>query len=132
MNSIQLLEKNFNDRVPSVHTQIDAPDKPEGLWFLDLNLDGHSVVVTWCCQSEFGVISSEIPEYGVWFHETYETLDDTFKRASDLLKTRTFTHSKSHEAAFLNKSPVNKKRLSEVKNRTTDVSLEQSRAKLGT
>ena len=130
MNAIQMFEKKMNEMMPAAVTRMDAPDNSKDLWFLNLDLDNHDVVVTWSEKGGFGLISREVAEYGIYFDESYERLDDAFERALFLLRTLGRTESED-DTTYLLKSPVMKKRLVEALGRTGGMSLEEVRAKLG-
>jgi hypothetical protein len=76
---------------PEATITLDAPRKRSGEWFLDVNLDGHIVVVHWREKIGFGVSSSMEHGYGEGPDEVYRDDESTYRRVVMLLETRSFT-----------------------------------------
>jgi hypothetical protein len=99
MNPLQQLEKTVKSRHPRANTALDAPQKPNGTWFLDIGLNGHRVVVEWNARHGFGVTAKPKPGYGEGADEVYADVDGATKAVLSLLLSR--GRSKPPEAVRL-------------------------------
>lgn len=89
---MKTLERRFRDRLPAAVTRIDRPQKDTGIWFLDVELDGHQVIVQWQPGRGFGVSSpSSAPGYGEGADEVYGDEETVLERVVSLLLQRQHT-----------------------------------------
>lgn len=89
---IEALERRFRDRLPAAVTRIDRPQKDTGIWFLDVELDGHQVIVQWQQGRGFGVSSpSSAPGYGEGADEVYGDEETAWERVVSRLLQRQHT-----------------------------------------
>lgn len=90
MNPIQRVEHFLKKQFPSAMIALDAPQKANGPWFLDINLDGHSVVVIeWQPKRGFGLKSSLTPAYGDWPDEVFSDHEAVQERVYKILGGKT-------------------------------------------
>lgn len=91
LNPIKLLERQLLARFPEATVSLDAPARPSGTWFLDVNRDGHPVVIAWRDGAGFGVSSSARHGYGEGADEVYQDQEAAYGRVVSLLLSRTHT-----------------------------------------
>ena len=89
-NSITDLQERLKARFPDASFHLNAPDRPNGLWILDVESDGHPVEVEWRPQAGFG-ISSRDAVFGEGPDETAADVDEAFARVRRLILSRTET-----------------------------------------
>lgn len=92
MNPIESLESNLKAKFPEARTKIDRPYKADGVWFLDIRLNGYLVIVQWQEGKDFGVSTVLTPDqseikvsYGEGVDETWETEEVVLNRISTIL-----------------------------------------------
>jgi DNA-binding XRE family transcriptional regulator len=88
MNPIEDLMTKLTRHFPQLSARVDPPAVPDGSWWLDLNLSGHSATAEWRPGRGFGVLSSESDSYGEGPDEIYPDVASTFKRLKALLERR--------------------------------------------
>lgn len=90
-NKIQSLEQKLRKRFSDADISLDSPARKGGEWFLDIENDGHNVVVRWKEGFGFGITCSPQHSYGEGADEVYEELEAAFARIVSLLIARKFT-----------------------------------------
>lgn len=88
---IQELEVQLRARFPDAKIERGVPMNPQGIWFLDVTLDGHWVIIQWQGIHGFGVSCSEVHYYGDGCDEVYQDLEATYARVVCLLLSKTYT-----------------------------------------
>jgi len=88
MNPIEDLKIRLTRQFPQLSARVDPPSDPDGSWWLDLNLAGHSATAEWRPGRGFGILSSESDTYGEGPDEIYPDVLSTFKRLKTLLGRR--------------------------------------------
>lgn len=91
MNPIQSLQQQVLRRFPSARTTLDPAGTPTGPWFLDIELDGHSVAVEWRPHRGFGVTSNTSAGYGEGPDEVYPDLASISHRVIQILLAKVRT-----------------------------------------
>lgn len=84
-NPIELLEHKLRKRFRAAAVSLDRPAKKQGTWFLDIERNGHRVVVQWKEGRGFGVSCSQQHIYGEGADEVYQELEAAFARVVCLL-----------------------------------------------
>lgn len=84
MNPIEKLERAVRRELPEVKSYLDRPRDAAGRWWLDLELDGHSVAVEWRPHKGFGLSTGQAG-YGEGSDEVYPKLEQAVARAIELL-----------------------------------------------
>lgn len=88
------LEQRLRARFPEATTDVDAPDKASGIWFLDVTIGKHKVSVQWQRGGKgFGITSTTEPGYGEGAHEIALGIDAAFDRIVQLLLARSRTRA---------------------------------------
>ena len=82
MNPLEKLQKMAQARFPEADAALDAPDNPEGSWWVDVALGEQAVMVEWRPSRGFGV-SARLDV--VRPDEVFDSLDETFNRVESLL-----------------------------------------------
>lgn len=90
---IESLAQSLNRRFPDAQVVLDRPRKASGVWFLNITLDDHPVVVQWQEGKDFGISSSPKHAYGERADEVYKNDEAAYGRIISLLLSRTFTSS---------------------------------------
>jgi DNA-binding XRE family transcriptional regulator len=85
---IERLKRNLNKRLPEATVELDSPAKETGRWYLDVELDGHGVIVAWSPRHGFGVSSSEEYGYGEGHDEVYRDARKVLPRVIELLQEK--------------------------------------------
>lgn len=88
---IETLEKQLKKRFPAASISLDRPRKQSGIWYLDVELDGHPVVIQWQEGLGFGVSSSPEHAYGEGADEVYPNEEAAYGRVVSLLLSKSFT-----------------------------------------
>ena len=89
---VTVFEQKVHQRFPLATIDVDAPSNPNGLWFIDVNLQGHSIVVQWKELQGFAITTNPSDEaYGERPHETFQDEENAFKRITSLLLGKTNT-----------------------------------------
>jgi hypothetical protein len=88
---IELLETQLRERFPAANISLDPAKGPRGTWFLDIDFEGHFVVIQWRPDAGFGISCSA--EYGIGegADEVYKDLEAAYGRTVSLLLSRTHT-----------------------------------------
>jgi hypothetical protein len=89
MNSIERLRDSVAERFPTANFSLDAPDDPEGFWWLDIYLNDYHVVVEWRPRQGIGVSSPSVDDYGPGADEICESATDAFARIRELVSDQT-------------------------------------------
>ena len=85
MLPIESLEKYLAKQLPQAALTVDKPKEAGGLWFLDVDVDGHKVIVQWQESAGFGVSCSSNHGYGEGPDEFYTNLEAVKHRVLSLL-----------------------------------------------
>lgn len=85
---IETLEKQLKKRFPAASISLDRPRKQSGIWYLDVELDGHPVVIQWQEGLGFGVSSSPEHAYGEGADEVYPNEEAAYGRVVSLLLSK--------------------------------------------
>lgn len=93
MNPIQKVSHLLADRFPEAILELDAADTETGIWYLDVRLEGHAVVVQWNPRSGIGVSTPEAADYGSGPDEVFIDPEAAFARVKTLLISQTKTRS---------------------------------------
>jgi len=88
MNPIEDLMAKLARRFPGLSARVDPPSVPDGSWWLDLDLAGHSATAEWRPGRGFGILSSASDSYGEGPDEIYPDVSSTFKRLQAILERR--------------------------------------------
>lgn len=88
---VESLQRSLKKRFPEAHVALDRPRKASGVWFLDISLNQHSVIVQWQPGKEFGISSWPEKVYGDGADEVYNDEEAAYGRIVSLLLSRTFT-----------------------------------------
>ncbi len=88
MNPIEDLMTKLTRHFPTLSARVDPPSVPDGSWWLDLDLAGHSAAAEWRPGRGFGILSSPSGSYGEGPHEIYPDVASTFKRLQAILERR--------------------------------------------
>lgn len=88
---IQVLEAQLRKRFPAASLALDVAARPNGTSFLDVELDGHQVVIQWRKGAGFGISSSSDHGYGEGADEVYQDVEAAYGRTISLLLSRTHT-----------------------------------------
>jgi hypothetical protein len=91
ISPIQELKRQLRKRFPKAIISLDAPERFSGSWFLDVELDGHLVVIQWKPNAGFGISSSAEHGYGEGPDELYKDVEAVYGRAVSLLLSRCYT-----------------------------------------
>jgi HTH-type transcriptional regulator/antitoxin HipB len=93
MNPIETLKQVVKKSFPAAKCRVDAAENPSGSWFLDVDLDGHALVVEWRPDHLFGLTAGREGVYGEGADETYPDLGSAVRRVLWLLEHRARTSS---------------------------------------
>jgi DNA-binding XRE family transcriptional regulator len=89
MNQIERLHDDLTRQFPDLFMEIDAPDKSEASWFLDLRPPGDvpAVIVEWRPDRGFGIATStpDADDYGSGPDEIYTNEKATLDRVVQLI-----------------------------------------------
>lgn len=88
MNPIEDLVTKLTGHFPTLTARVDPPSVPDGSWWLDLDLAGHSATAEWRPGRGFGILSSPSDTYGEGPDELYPHVASTFKRLQAILEQR--------------------------------------------
>lgn len=88
MNPIEGLMTKLTRHFPTLSARVDPPSVPDGSWWLDLDLAGHSATAEWRPGRGFGILSSASDSYGEGPDEIYPDVSSTFKRLQAILERR--------------------------------------------
>ena len=88
MNPIEDLLDRLTRHFPQLSARVDPPSVPDGSWWLDLDLAGHSATAEWRPGRGFGVLSSASESYGEGPDEIYPDVASTFRRLQAILERR--------------------------------------------
>jgi len=85
-SSIAAIEQKIRKRFPSAAIAVDAPSRPNGLWFIDVNHQGHAISLQWQEGRGFGMTTNPgRGAYGEKAHEVFVDDAGAFKRTVSLL-----------------------------------------------
>jgi hypothetical protein len=85
MTEIESLRTRLLRRFPEAIAEIDPPATTTGSWFLDVVLQGHTVVIEWSRERGFGLATPSEADYGTGPDEVYPELNDAYSRVVELL-----------------------------------------------
>jgi DNA-binding transcriptional regulator YiaG len=88
---IESLQRNLKKRFPDACFSLDRPDNENATWFLDVNQNGHFIVIQWRYDKGFGVSSSSRHAYGEGPDEVYQDKEGAYARTVSLLLSKNFT-----------------------------------------
>jgi len=88
MNPIEDLMTKLARRFPGLSAKVDPPYLPDGSWWLDLDLAGHSATAEWRPGRGFGILASPSDSYGEGPDEIYPDVSSTFARLQAILERR--------------------------------------------
>lgn len=88
---IQSLAEQLRNRFQEARISLDEPSKKDGRWFLDVEDNGHLVVVQWKDGFGMGISCSPEHSYGEGADEVYQDLEAAYSRIVCLLISRTYT-----------------------------------------
>jgi DNA-binding XRE family transcriptional regulator len=92
MKDIQQIAQLLKTEFPRLRSELELPKDPGGIYWLDLELDGHTVTVEWKKGVGFGISASSMdPIYGEKPEETYVAIEDAVGRIRQLLAQKEFT-----------------------------------------
>lgn len=92
MNPIQRMAQQIERELSTARVELDAPANPTGEWFLDINHEGHTVVVQWRDGDGFGISSSLMtPGLGEAADELEPDFEQATERVLHLLRTRSYS-----------------------------------------
>lgn len=119
MNPIESLKGHLVATQADIHAALDAPDDPAGLWFLDLRLGDHRVVVQWHLARGFGVSAAVEDGFGEGPEEVFSRVEEARDRVLMLLQERSHTR------------PPREVRLRELREEVARLTQEELAAQLG-
>jgi len=88
MNPIEDLMTRLTRHFPRLSARVDPPSVPDGSWWLDLDLAGHSATAEWKPGRGIGIFSSASDSYGEGPDEIYPDVSSAFKRLQAILARR--------------------------------------------
>ncbi|HZG44352.1 MAG TPA: XRE family transcriptional regulator, partial [Longimicrobium sp.] len=91
MNSIERLRDLVAERFPTATFVLDAPDTPDGFWWLDIYLSDYHVAVEWRPGQGFGLSTPSDDDYGPGADEIHESATRAFERVRELVLSQTKT-----------------------------------------
>lgn len=91
MNSIERLRDLVAERFSTATFVLDAPDEPDGFWWLDIYLDEYHVAVEWRPSQGFGVSTPSNDDYGPGADEICQSVTSAFARIRELVLSQTST-----------------------------------------
>lgn len=89
MNEVEQLRARLGERFPCAALKMDPAETASGSWWLDVEMQGHLVVVEWKPGAGFGISTPLAGDYGVGPDEIYPDGDAVFGRLKRLLLTVT-------------------------------------------
>jgi len=84
-NPVLTLKRKLRRRFPDASVTVDAPSRADGVWFLDVRLQGHGVAVQWSRRLGFGVSAGRAATYGEGPDEAHADAAGVYDRAVALL-----------------------------------------------
>ena len=85
---IQRLTDLVQSRIPDSKIEVDAPSRPSGNWFIDVNARGQSLVVEFRPKLGFGISSAPADGYGEGADEFYPEEEEAVARIVALIGSR--------------------------------------------
>ncbi|MEO8270515.1 MAG: helix-turn-helix transcriptional regulator, partial [Aureliella sp.] len=82
---VESLEKYLAKQLPKANFSLDRPSNPKGIWFLDVSVEVHKVVIQWQDSSGFGVSCASTHGYGEGPDEFYTNIEAVKHRVLSLL-----------------------------------------------
>lgn len=74
----------IQDAFPSATVTIDAPDRDDGLWFIDVTIEKKFIVLQWKHNKHFGL--SITSDFSCQPEETYDTADEVIARIRAIVR----------------------------------------------
>lgn len=84
-NPVLTLKERLHRRFPDAAVVVDVPSRADGMWFLDVKLKGHSLVLQWSRQRGFGLSAGRAAAFGEGPDEIYKSAARACERAVALL-----------------------------------------------
>ena len=85
MNEIEQLRDLLAEQFPEALLSIDPPEMPSAAWWLDIGLNGSSLMVEWRPGLGFGISTPKGDDFGSGPDELYPGRHEAFARAKELL-----------------------------------------------
>lgn len=90
-HEMELLAAQLRERFPEGRISLDVPSAPDGVWYLDVEVENHAVAIQWKDGAGFGIECSPSIAYGDGADETYHDLEAAYSRVVSLLLSKTYT-----------------------------------------
>lgn len=90
-NPVEALADQLQQAFPSARIALDVPMNPKGVWFLDVQLNGHLVIVQWQVGRNFGISCAAEHHLGEGADELHKDLNETYARIVELLLSQSYT-----------------------------------------
>jgi len=90
MNQIEQLAERLASEIPGAKMSLDRPAQPSGIWWLDADLHGHSVITEWRPGKGFGISASPSKVYGEGPDEILPDMKSAGDRVIALLNEREY------------------------------------------
>ena len=91
VNPIAQLAQAVREQFREARVELDPAQKPNAAWYLDVELQGYTVVVDWQAHRGFGITANPESGYGEGADEVYPKLDAARERLFALLGSRAAT-----------------------------------------
>jgi DNA-binding XRE family transcriptional regulator len=91
MNQIEQLVQRLASEIPEATHTLEGPAHKSGNWWLDSDLNGHSVTVEWRPGKGFGISASPSKAFGEGPDEVFTDLKAAGDRVINLLRGREYT-----------------------------------------
>lgn len=85
MNAIERLSDTLKERFPTASLAMDPAEVPDGSWWLDVELQGHRVVIEWRPKAGFGISTPSGDDYDSGADEIYTSESAASNRVKELL-----------------------------------------------
>lgn len=86
------LARALESMLPTAQVRLDRPDDVgRGIWYVDAELEGHSVTIEWAGGRGFGVSARADTGYGERVDERHLDVEATLERVADLLQSQSST-----------------------------------------
>ncbi len=89
---VAAIEKKLRRRFPEATVEVDPPAKPDGVWFIDISSEGHTIAAQWQKGRGFGLTTNPSSDaYGEGAHEVIKDDGSAYRRIVSLLLGRSNT-----------------------------------------
>lgn len=85
MNAIERVSELLKERFPTASLAMDPAEVPDGSWWLDVELQGHRVVIEWRPKAGFGISTPSGDDYDSGADEIYTSESAALDRVKELL-----------------------------------------------